>query len=97
MIWEELTSYELGQVDKKIPVVLPIAAIEQHGRHLPLATDRIIGEFFCRQLSEHLLDKVLVLPAISVGCSEHHLDFPGSCYQSRMKQCSIILLIYSMQ
>jgi len=78
MIWEELTSYELGQVDKRTPVVLPIAAIEQHGPHLPLATDRIIGEYFCGQLSEQLPDKVLVLPAISVGCSEHHLDFPGS-------------------
>lgn len=78
MIWEKLTSEELGQLDRSIPVVLPIAAIEQHGPHLPLATDRLIGEYFCLQLDQAIPEGILVLPAVAIGYSEHHLDFPGS-------------------
>ena len=78
MIWEQLTSPEIDALDRNIPVILPVAAIEQHGKHLPLATDRLIVEYFCRKLHKDIPDKVLVLPAIAVGCSEHHLDFAGS-------------------
>ena len=44
MYWDQLTSPQIAELDKNIPVILPIAAIEQHGAHLPLATDRLIGE-----------------------------------------------------
>jgi len=78
MIWDELTSDELSRIDSNIPVILPVAATEQHGLHLPLATDRIIGEFFVHRIHEILKDQVLILPAIAVGCSEHHLEFSGT-------------------
>ena len=78
MYWENLTSPQIAKLDKNIPVVLPIAAIEQHGSHLPLATDRMIGAHFCKELDKKMEDQVLILPPISVGCSEHHTDFEGS-------------------
>lgn len=78
MYWEHCTSPDIEQMDKNIPVILPIAAIEQHGPHLPLATDKMIGAHFCEQAHLHLKDKVLILPLLSVGCSEHHKDFAGS-------------------
>ena len=78
MIWDELTSPQIAELDKQIPVVLVLSATEQHGPHLPLATDRLIGEHFARVLHETLPDKVLVLPSVSIGCSSHHMDFPGS-------------------
>lgn len=78
MYWDQLTSPQIAALDKRIPVILPISATEQHGYHLPLATDRMIGEHFCAQLDERLFKEVLVLPIISVGCSEHHTDFAGS-------------------
>lgn len=78
MYWDQLTSPQIATLDKKIPVILPTAAIEQHGAHLPLATDRMIGEHYCRVLNEKIGDKVLILPTISVGCSEHHTEFEGS-------------------
>ena len=78
MYWDQLTSPQIDKLDKNISVILPIAAIEQHGAHLPLATDRMIGEHYCRQLNKKISDKVLILPTISVGCSEHHTDFAGS-------------------
>lgn len=76
--WERLTSAELGRVDRGIPVVLPLGAVEQHGPHLPLATDRIIAEHFRARLDEELGGDVLTLPATAVGFSGHHRDFPGT-------------------
>jgi len=78
MIWDELTTLQISKVDKSIPVVLTMAATEQHGAHLPLATDRLIGEHFANELHKSIPDKVLILPAISIGCSSHHMDFSGS-------------------
>lgn len=78
MFWDQLTSPQIAALDKNIPVILPIAATEQHGAHLPLATDRLIGEYFCSRLNKEIEEQVLILPTISVGCSEHHTDFAGS-------------------
>lgn len=78
MYWDQLTSPQVQALDRNIPVILPISATEQHGAHLPLATDRLIGEHFCRQLDEQIHEQVLILPSIGIGCSEHHKDFAGS-------------------
>lgn len=78
MIWEILTSPKIAEVDRNIPVILLVAAIEQHGFHLPLATDKLIGDHFCLQLDKEIPERVLILPAMSIGCSEHHMDFSGS-------------------
>ncbi|MCK0148257.1 creatininase family protein [Arenibacter sp. F26102] len=82
MIWDEFTCLEIAKVDKKTPVVLVMAANEQHGPHLPFATDRLIGEHFVISLNKSIPDKVLVLPHIAVGCSEHHIGFLGSLTRS---------------
>jgi len=78
MIWDQMTSDQIEQLDKNIPVVLVMAATEQHGPHLPLATDRIIGEYFAHTLNDELSEQVIILPTISVGCSSHHMAFPGT-------------------
>jgi len=78
MIWRHLTSKEIGSLDKSIPVVLPIGAIEQHGPHLNVETDTLISEFFCNELNKEIPNDVLILPSIAVCCSEHHMDFPGT-------------------
>jgi creatinine amidohydrolase len=78
MYWQDLTSPRLARFDRATPVILPIAAIEQHGPHLPLATDRIINEHFCRDLDARLGERVLILPTIAVTCSAHHMDFAGT-------------------
>lgn len=78
MYWDQLTSGQLEALDKQIPVLLNIAAIEQHGAHLPVATDRLIGEYFSGLLNKEIADKVLILPVVSVGCSDHHMGFCGT-------------------
>ncbi len=78
MIWDQLTSGEIHALDKDIPVILPIAATEQHGPHLPLATDRMIGWHFLLELDREISSKVLILPSQAIGCSAHHMDFAGT-------------------
>lgn len=78
MIWDMLTSGQLAEVDKNISVLLPLAATEQHGPHLPLATDRLIAEHFAGVLHDELNESILILPAVSIGCSDHHMEFQGS-------------------
>jgi creatinine amidohydrolase len=58
-------------------VVVPIGALEQHGPHLPLATDSLLAEHIGHAAAAGLAD-VVVAPAFSYGCSHHHLPFGGT-------------------
>ena len=60
--------------------VLPLAATEQHGPHLPLETDVMIGEAYLARVRELLPPSVPVtfLPIQPVGISTEHTDFPGT-------------------
>lgn len=57
-------------------VVVAFGATEQHGPHLPLATDALLGDHVARLVAERL--DAFVAPTVRVGCSEHHLAFPGT-------------------
>ncbi len=58
-------------------VVIVAGASEQHGPHLPEATDNLIGEELACRLAR-MLGNALVAPVIPFGCSDHHLGFGGS-------------------
>ena len=58
-------------------VIIPVGSTEQHGPHLPLGTDAIIGETLSEAVAEKLGD-ALVAPVVEPGCSGHHMDFPGT-------------------
>jgi creatinine amidohydrolase len=68
---------DIGQLTGKV-VVLPVASLEQHGHHLPLLTDSLICEAIVRGVEAELGDRVLCLPLLWVGASEHHRSFPGT-------------------
>lgn len=60
--------------------VLPVAAIEQHGPHLPVYTDTCIAEGMIRRSIELLPDNMPVtfLPTQPIGKSDEHISFPGT-------------------
>ncbi|MEX3008490.1 creatininase family protein [Hoeflea sp. TYP-13] len=78
MRWEKLSFRDFDRIDRNTPVLLNIAAIEQHGPHLPLDVDSRIGRHFCDLIDKRMADNVLVLPQIKVCCSRHHMDFAGT-------------------
>jgi creatinine amidohydrolase len=69
---------DVDALSRDMPVVIPIAALEQHGRHMPLFTDSLLLGEVVRRASERLQDRVLFAPLLWLGNSEHHLDFPGT-------------------
>jgi creatinine amidohydrolase len=57
--------------------IVPLGATEQHGSHLPFATDTLIAEALAVRLAARL-DGAVALPALPVGCSSEHMGFPGT-------------------
>jgi creatinine amidohydrolase len=78
MKWVDLNSPQLGSVSRETICVLPLGATEQHGPHLPLATDQIIADGLAERFDDACGGKLLVLPGLPATCSEHHMAFPGS-------------------
>src|SRR5579871_52865 len=60
--------------------VLPLAATEQHGPHLPLTTDILIGQAYLARVRELLTNTapVTFLPIQPIGISTEHIHFPGT-------------------
>ncbi|RFF27507.1 MULTISPECIES: creatininase family protein [unclassified Wenzhouxiangella] len=79
--WGELTTTDFDRLAGQNPVAaMVLGAVEQHGPHLPLATDRIIGEGLLDAASARLKNDfpLLILPPLSLGASEEHADFAGT-------------------
>jgi creatinine amidohydrolase len=56
---------------------MAVGSTEQHGPHLPLGTDSLLGDRLSEEIARRL-GKTLVAPTIRVGVSEHHMAFAGS-------------------
>jgi len=80
-LYEEMSWPEILEVVKEDRVVLiPTATIEDHGLHLPLATDVMIAWEVARRATERVPDDVVIMPPNYHGYSPHHADFPGGIY-----------------
>ena len=79
--WTDLTTADFGRLDlSRTIAVLPVAATEQHGPHLPLSVDTAIVDAVVRASLEHVPADltVLFLPTQSVGLSPEHARFRGT-------------------
>ncbi len=68
---------EAKDLTKKV-VVVPLGSLEQHGHHLPLLTDSLIGTEIARRAEAELGETALFLPMLWVGASDHHRAMPGT-------------------
>ncbi|RLE92166.1 MAG: hypothetical protein DRN04_11050 [Thermoprotei archaeon] len=77
MKWEELTSKDIGAVDKETTVVIvPIGSIEVHGPHLPLGTDTMIIYYIALKAAEK--EGAIVLPPLYYAYVPENRHFPGT-------------------
>ena len=79
--WADLTTRDFAQLDlTRTIAVLPVAAIEQHGPHLPVSVDTVLVDGVVDACLPHLAHdlSVLFLPTQAVGFSPEHDRFPGT-------------------
>ena len=79
--WQDMSTQEFAELDAaRVIAVLPVGAIEQHGPHLPVATDACINQGVLARALEQMPDDlpVTVLPMLPVGKSNEHIAFPGT-------------------
>jgi creatinine amidohydrolase len=76
MRFHEMTWPLLREVPRDaVVVVAPVAACEQHSRHLPAFTDTLLVTAVAEGVEELLPRQVLLLPTLWFGASSHHLRF----------------------
>lgn len=72
--WPDLAAY----FESESLALVPVGSTEQHGPHLPLATDAIIAEGFAHEVARRT--GFLCTPTIDVGVSPHHRQFHGTMW-----------------
>src|SRR5690348_71997 len=79
--WTEMTWQDFGTAERRRWIaVLPLAAVEQHGPHLPLGVDSFIAEAYLARVHAMLPPDLPVtfLPLQRIGQSDEHLAYPGT-------------------
>ena len=80
--WRKLRADELRERARQDAIViLPVASLEQHGPHLPVEVDSMLGEAVAARTAAKVVDKgepIVVLPVLWTGLSEHHMSFGGT-------------------
>ena len=59
-------------------IVIPVAAIEQHGFHLPVDVDNVLVEHVTEEAALRSNGAILTAPMIHYGFNEHNMGFPGT-------------------
>lgn len=79
--WADYRFTEYESIDaEKVIAILPTAAIEQHGPHLPVGVDTMIAEGMLSELRRECPDDldIRILPVQAVGKSNEHIHAPGT-------------------
>ena len=94
--WSDLTSRQFSQLAAspdvdQVVAVLPVAATEQHGPHLPVSVDTTLVDGVIAAALPHLKDTlpVLFMPTQQVGKSNEHIRFPGTLTLSAQTLISV--------
>ena len=76
--WQEIDA--IAKHDRNATAVINVGAVEQHGPHLPLITDTLVGMELLGAALARLPDDVMVLalPPTMFGKSVEHITFPGT-------------------
>ncbi len=92
--WRKLRADQLRAAAKQDAIViLPVGSIEQHGPHLPVEVDSMLGEQVALRTARKLVKAghpALVLPNLWTGVSEHHMSFGGTITLDLPTFCAVL-------
>ena len=74
LTWPEVRA----RAERGAVIVIPVAAIEQHGSHLPIDTDNVLVEHATEEAARRSDGLILTAPMIHYGFNEHNMGFPGT-------------------
>jgi creatinine amidohydrolase len=88
----ELRAPDVRELSPGAVAVLPVGSVEQHGPHLPLATDLVVAETLARDaVSAHGdAHDLWLLPTIAVSKSDEHAWAPGTLWLSATTLLAVI-------
>lgn len=94
VLLEDYTWPEVKTLITRDPVVVvPVGAVEQHGRHLPLRVDATLCQDVARRAAELAIEDgtpTVLTPTVWAGYSPHHMDFPGTITLSSNTFMSVV-------
>lgn len=74
--WQHVTSDEVAQIDRRLPVIIPIGLIEAHGPHLALSVDCDTAGYFARRIAEAA--GAILAPLLPYGFADEMAEYPGT-------------------
>ncbi|MFI7209287.1 creatininase family protein [Micromonospora aurantiaca (nom. illeg.)] len=86
-LWTIATAADESQRQARV-AVLPIGSFEQHGSHLPLATDTIVASAVATAVAERY--NLFLLPPITISCSHEHAAWRGTISLSSATLAAIV-------
>ncbi len=91
----EMTWPQIQSLDKDTPVIIPVAALEQHGHHLPVFTDSMLLGEIIKRLDARIGKRIVLTPLMWLGNSDHHLDFPGTLSAAPRVYLDLLVGLYN--
>jgi len=92
--WITLTSETVGDVDRHLPVIIPLGLIEAHGPHLPLSVDVDTAAYFSRRVAENT--GAILAPLLAYGFADEMREYPGTVGLSPATLSRVIVDISGM-
>lgn len=76
IVWKDLTNSEIADLDRNLPVVIPVGLVESHGAHLEVGFDVHSAEYVSRRLCE--ATGAILCPALPYGFADTNREYPGT-------------------
>lgn len=74
--WINLSSTEINQLDRNLPVIIPVGLVEAHGPHLAVSVDIDTSQYFARKVAKNT--GVILAPGIPYGFADEMREYTGT-------------------
>lgn len=87
--WIKLTSDEINELDRNLPVLVPLGLVEAHGPHLAVSVDVDTASYFSKTVAEKT--GAIVAPCLPYGFADEMREYPGTLGVTAETLMSIVI------